>query len=150
MHLSFLSVILWCIPYYTIHYYQCYTLMHTILNYTYLFSVLYFDRIPLYGVFILVVGLSVVVGVLVRIFLVPWFRNRVHGKVLICYQFFKYYFEVSHQINSDNLVKINFKIVIQHKETQVLKHFCFRLYIIIVSLNKKRFEFIIMQFTSNF
>lgn len=43
-------------------------------------TVLQFDKIPIYGVVILSVGISVITGVIVRVFIVPWQRKKITGK----------------------------------------------------------------------
>ncbi|XP_069106837.1 sodium-dependent phosphate transporter 1-A-like [Argopecten irradians] len=40
-------------------------------------TLLHFDKIPLYGVFIITFGLSIIVAVAIRIFLVPWYRKKI-------------------------------------------------------------------------
>lgn len=45
-----------------------------------LFLVLHFDRIPLYGVFIITFGAAIIVGIVVRIAFVPWYRKKIQSK----------------------------------------------------------------------
>ncbi|XP_033727623.1 sodium-dependent phosphate transporter 1-like [Pecten maximus] len=40
-------------------------------------TLLHFDKIPLYGVFIITFGISALVGIVVRIFIVPWYRKKI-------------------------------------------------------------------------
>lgn len=41
---------------------------------------LHFDRIPLYGVFIITFGAAIIVGIVVRIAFVPWYRKKIQSK----------------------------------------------------------------------
>ncbi|PVD32107.1 hypothetical protein C0Q70_07535 [Pomacea canaliculata] len=43
-------------------------------------TLLQFDKIPIYGVVILSVGISIITGVIVRVFVVPWQRKKITGK----------------------------------------------------------------------
>lgn len=41
---------------------------------------LHFDRIPLYGVFIITFGAAIIVALVVRIAFVPWYRKKIQSK----------------------------------------------------------------------
>lgn len=45
-------------------------------------DLLQFDKIPLYGSFIISIGLAVITAIVVRIFLVPWMRDKIEEKLL--------------------------------------------------------------------
>lgn len=47
-------------------------------------SLLYFDRIPLYGVFIITFGAAAIVAVVVRIIFVPWYRKKIQKYIEDC------------------------------------------------------------------
>ncbi|GFS08462.1 phosphate transporter [Elysia marginata] len=47
-------------------------------------ELLHFDKIPLYGSFIISIGLAVITAILVRIFVVPWMRAKIEEKLLKC------------------------------------------------------------------
>ncbi|XP_025092446.1 sodium-dependent phosphate transporter 1-like [Pomacea canaliculata] len=44
-------------------------------------TLLQFDKIPIYGVVILSVGISIITGVIVRVFVVPWQRKKITAKL---------------------------------------------------------------------
>lgn len=43
-------------------------------------TVLHFDKIPLYGVFIITFGSAIIVGLVVRLAFVPWYRKKIQSK----------------------------------------------------------------------
>ena len=43
---------------------------------------MHFDKIPLYGVFALSIGMGVVVAVVVRVVVVPWQRRKIESEWL--------------------------------------------------------------------
>ncbi|GFO38495.1 phosphate transporter [Plakobranchus ocellatus] len=45
-------------------------------------ELLQFDKIPLYGTFIISIGLAIIAAVVVRVFIVPWMRNKIEEKLL--------------------------------------------------------------------
>ncbi|KAL8619404.1 hypothetical protein ACOMHN_057046 [Nucella lapillus] len=45
-------------------------------------TLLHFDKIPLYGVFILSLGLGLLVTIIVRVFVVPWQRKKIEREVM--------------------------------------------------------------------
>ncbi|KAK7091232.1 sodium-dependent phosphate transporter 1-A-like isoform X2 [Littorina saxatilis] len=45
-------------------------------------TLLHFNKIPLYGVFVLSIGLGVLTAVVVRLFVVPWQRKKIKNEVL--------------------------------------------------------------------
>ncbi|KAK3770457.1 hypothetical protein RRG08_011952 [Elysia crispata] len=47
-------------------------------------ELLQFDKIPLYGAFIISVGLAVITAILVKLLVVPWMRNKIEDKLLQC------------------------------------------------------------------
>ena len=51
------------------------------LGFCFSFSVLRFNRIPLYGVFILTFGGALIFAILVRFLFVPWLRKRINEEV---------------------------------------------------------------------
>lgn len=47
-------------------------------------ALLHFDRIPLYGVFIITFGAAIIVGIVVRIAFVPWYRKKIQKYLEEC------------------------------------------------------------------
>ncbi|XP_022325181.2 sodium-dependent phosphate transporter 2-like [Crassostrea virginica] len=47
-------------------------------------SLLHFDKIPLYGVFIITFGSAIIIGLIVRLAFVPWYRKKIQKYIEEC------------------------------------------------------------------
>ena len=57
-------------------------------NFEYLyFSVLHFNKIPLYGTFILTIGPAIFCAIFVRFVIVPWQRKKITSKLFLDFRF---------------------------------------------------------------